>query len=197
MKTVLILYYSRFGATETLAQLIGRGVAEVEGVEAKIRTVPKVTAVTQALEPSVPKEGAPYVTLEDLKTCHGLALGSPTRFGNMAASLKYFLDGTSALWLDGSLVGKPAMVFTSTGSLHGAQEMTLLTMMIPLLHQGMVIAGLPHTEMALNQTQTGGTPYGVSHYAGTQNENPISEDEKTLCRAMGRRLAHLSLKLSA
>lgn len=196
MKSILILYYSRFGATKTLAQLIARGIAEVEGVEALIRTVPKVDVVTTQIEPAIPEAGAPFVTLEDLRGCDGLAMGSPTRFGNMAAPLKHFLDGSSSLWIEGALVGKPAMVFTSTGSLHGGQESTLLSMMLPLLHHGMVIAGIPYTEAALNTTKTGGTPYGISHHAGVKSENPISEDEKILCRAMGKRLAELVLKLS-
>lgn len=196
MKSILILYYSRFGATKTLAQLIARGIAEVEGVEAFIRTVPKVDVVTTQIEAAIPEEGAPFVTLDDLRRCDGLAIGSPTRFGNMAAPLKHFLDSTSGLWMDGALVGKPATVFTSTGSLHGGQESTLLSMMLPLLHHGMLIAGIPYTEAALSQTKSGGTPYGVSHHAGSKNENPISEDEKILCRAMGKRLAHLVLKLS-
>jgi len=196
MKSILILYYSRFGATKTLAQLIARGIAEVEGVEAFIRTVPKVEVVTTQIEAAIPEEGAPFVTLDDLRRCDGLAIGSPTRFGNMAAPLKHFLDSTSGLWMDGSLVGKPATVFTSTGSLHGGQESTLLSMMLPLLHHGMLIAGIPYTEAALSQTKSGGTPYGISHHAGSKNENPISEDEKVLCRAMGKRLAHLVLKLS-
>ncbi len=196
MKSILILYYSRFGATKTLAQLIARGIAEVEGVEAFIRTVPKVDVVTTQIEAAIPEEGAPFVTLDDLRRCDGLAIGSPTRFGNMAAPLKHFLDSTSGLWMDGALVGKPATVFTSTGSLHGGQESTLLSMMLPLLHHGMLIAGIPYTEAALSQTKSGGTPYGISHHAGSKNENPISEDEKVLCRAMGKRLAHLVLKLS-
>lgn len=195
MKSILILYYSRFGATKTLAQLIARGIAEVEGVEAFIRTVPKVEVTTTQIEPAIPEEGAPFVTLDDLRRCDGLAMGSPTRFGNMAAPLKHFLDGTSGLWMDGALVGKPATVFTSTGSLHGGQESTLLSMMLPLLHHGMVIAGIPYTEAALSTTQSGGTPYGVSHHAGSKNENPITEDEKILCRAIGKRLAKLTLKL--
>lgn len=195
MKSILILYYSRFGATKTLAQLIARGIAEVEGVEAFIRTVPKVEVTTTQIEPAIPEEGAPFVTLDDLRRCDGLAMGSPTRFGNMAAPLKHFLDGTSGLWMDGALVGKPATVFTSTGSLHGGQESTLLSMMLPLLHHGMVIAGIPYTEAALSTTKSGGTPYGVSHHAGSKNENPITEDEKILCRAIGKRLAKLTLKL--
>ena len=195
MKSILVLYYSRFGATKTLAQLIARGIGEIEGVEAVIRTVPKVDVVTTQIEPAIPEEGAPFVTLEDLRRCDGLAMGSPTRFGNMAAPLKHFLDSTSGLWMEGALVGKPATVFTSTGSLHGGQETTLLSMMLPLLHHGMLIAGIPYTEAALNETKSGGTPYGVSHYAGSKSDHPITEDEKTLCRAMGKRLANLVLKL--
>ena len=195
MKSILILYYSRFGATKTLAQLIARGVSEIDGVEASIRTVPKVDVTTTQIEASIPEEGAPFVTLDDLRRCAGLALGSPTRFGNMASPLKHFLDGTSGLWMEGALVGKPAIVFTSTSSLHGGQETTLLSMMLPLLHHGMVIAGIPYTEAALTETKTGGTPYGVSHYAGAKSENPLSEQEKILCRASGKRLAELALKL--
>ncbi len=195
MKSILVLYYSRFGATKTLAQLIARGIAEVDGVEAMLRTVPKVDVVTKQIEPAIPEEGAPFVTLEELKQCDGLALGSPTRFGNMAAPMKYFLDSTSGLWIEGALVGKPATVFTSTSTLHGGQETTLLSMMLPLLHHGMIIAGIPYTEAALNETKSGGSPYGVSHVAGVKNENPISEDEKTLCRTVGKRLAELVIRL--
>ena len=195
MKKVLVLYYSRQGATAEMARLIARGVESVEGVEAILRTVPDISASCEATTPSVPNEGAPYVSLDELKHADALALGSPTRFGNMAAPLKYFLEQTSGHWLSGSLVGKPAGVFTSTSSLHGGQEATLLSMMIPLLHHGMIITGLPYTESDLLTTQTGGTPYGPSHVAGADSSNPLSEEEKTLCKALGRRLAELSKKL--
>ena len=195
MKKVLVLYYSRHGATAEMARLIARGAESITGVEAVIRTVPEVSAMCEATQASVPDEGAPYVTLDELKQADALALGSPTRFGNMAAPLKYFLEKTSGHWLSGSLVGKPAGVFTSTSSLHGGQESTLLSMMIPLLHHGMIITGLPYTESDLLTTQTGGTPYGPSHVAGADNSNPLSEEEKTLCKALGKRLACLANKL--
>ena len=197
MLKILILYYSRYGATAEMAKLIARGVEEIPNTQAIIRTVPSVSAVTEALEDSIPPSGPPYVTLEDLQHCDGLALGSPTRFGNMAASLKYFMDGTSGMWMSGALSGKPATVFTSTASLHGGQETTLLSMMLPLLHHGMVIMGIPYTEPALLTTQTGGTPYGVSHLAGGDSKNPISAHEKELCRAAGRRLATLAQRLGS
>lgn len=192
MKNVLVLYYSRHGATAEMARLIARGVESVQGVEAVIRTVPEVSAHCESIAPSVPDKGAPYVTLGELKQANGLALGSPTRFGNMAAPLKYFLEQTSGHWLSGELVGKPAGVFTSTSSLHGGQEATLLSMMIPLLHHGMLICGLPYTASDLLTTQTGGTPYGPSHVAGVDNNNALSEEEKTLCKAFGQRLAELA-----
>ena len=195
MKNVLVLYYSRSGATAEMAKLIARGVESVKGVEATIRTVPEISATCEATAPSIPEEGAMYVSLDELKKADGLALGSPTRFGNMAAPLKYFLEKTSGHWLSGALVGKPAGVFTSTSSLHGGQESTLLSMMIPLLHHGMVITGLPYTASDLLTTQTGGTPYGPSHLAGADSNNPISEEEKTLCKAFGKRLAELAKKL--
>ncbi len=195
MKNVLVLYYSRHGATAEMARLIARGVESIQGVEAVIRTVPEISARCESTQPSVPDEGAPYVALDELKQTDALALGSPTRFGNMAAPLKYFLEQTSGHWLSGSLVGKPAGVFTSTSSLHGGQESTLLSMMIPLLHHGMIISGLPYTESDLLTTQTGGTPYGPSHVAGADNTNPLSEEEKTLCKALGKRLAELANKL--
>jgi NAD(P)H dehydrogenase (quinone) len=169
----------------------------VPGARARLRTVPKVSAVSESVAPQVPDSGAPYAELTDLKECVGLALGSPTRFGNMAAALKYFLDGTSALWLNGTLAGKPAAVFTSTASLHGGQETTLLSMMLPLLHHGMLIVGLPYTEAELSSTTSGGTPYGASHAAGMSGERPVSEEEKKLCLALGQRLAEAALKLSA
>lgn len=195
MTTVLILYYSQGGAVKQMAQLIARGVESVAGVQAKVRTVPKVSASCEATEPEIPASGAPYASLQDLEDCDALALGSPTRFGNMAAPLKYFLDGTSGLWLKGALTGKPAAVFTSSGSLHGGNEMTLLTMMIPLLHHGMLLLGLPYSESALGTTTTGGTPYGASHIGGALDDRPISEDEKKLCLALGKRLAETALKL--
>ena len=194
---ILILYYSRNGQTAELATQIGRGVARVSGIEARIRTVPPVSPATEASLPPVPDSGAPYASKADLAECAGLALGSPTRFGNMAAPLKHFLDTTGDLWLSGTLSGKPAGAFTSTGSLHGGQESTLLTMMIPLLHHGMVLCGLPYTEKALGETETGGTPYGPSHWAGTGEQLPISEHVKSLCQALGERLARFALKLSA
>ena len=195
MKNVLVLYYSRQGATAKMARLIARGVESVQGVEAILRTVPNISANCEVTEPSVPTKGAPYVSLDELKQANGLALGSPTRFGNMAAPLKYFLEKSSGHWLSGSLVGKPAGVFTSTSSLHGGQESTLLSMMIPLLHHGMIISGLPYTESDLLTTQTGGTPYGASHVAGADSRNPLSKEEKNLCKALGKRLAELAIKL--
>ncbi|MCG8427757.1 MAG: NAD(P)H:quinone oxidoreductase [Chromatiales bacterium] len=196
MPYILILYYSRYGATAAMAHQIARGVEEVAGIEARLRTVPAVSSVCEATEESVPEEGAPYASIEDLEQCAGLALGSPTRFGNMAAPLKYFLDGTSRQWLSGTLIGKPAGVFTSTSSMHGGQETTLLSMMLPLLHHGMLITGVPYTETALLHTQTGGTPYGPSHLAGTDSKLPLSDEEKTLCRALGKRLAETAQKLA-
>ncbi len=194
MADILVLYYSRHGATRNIAQLIARGIEEVPGMQARIRTVPPISTVCEATEDTIPKEGAPYVSHDDLKECAGLALGSPTRFGNMAAALKYFIDSTSPLWLSGSLAGKPAVVFTSTSSLHGGQESTLLSMMLPLLHHGMLLLGLPYTEADLRHTTTGGTPYGASHLAGTDNK-PISEEEKRLSIALGKRLAQTAAKL--
>lgn len=192
---VLVLYYSRSGATTQLAQYIARGIDGVDGIEARIRTVPPVSATCEAVASPIPDKGAPYATLDDLKECQGLALGSPTRFGNMAASLKYYWDNTSALWLAGDLVDKPACVFSSSASMHGGQETTLTSMMIPLLHHGMVIVGLPYTEPELNTTETGGTPYGVTHVAGVGNDKPISGDEMALAKRLGKRLASLALRL--
>ncbi|WP_434632650.1 NAD(P)H:quinone oxidoreductase [Chromobacterium sp. CV08] len=196
MLDILVLYYSQHGSTRELARLIARGVDAVPGCQARLRTVPKVSAVCEAVESSIPDDGAPYVERQDLVDCAGLALGSPTRFGNMAAAMKYFLDGTSGEWMQGALSGKPACVFTSSASMHGGQESTLLTMMIPLLHHGMVIAGLPYSEAALAATQSGGTPYGASHVAGLDNRQPISEHEKALALAQGKRLAELAVKLA-
>ncbi len=192
---VLVLYYSRTGSTAQLAQYIARGVESVVGIEARLRTVPAVSATCEATEKTVPDNGAPYATLEDLRHCSGLALGSPTRFGNMAAPLKYFLDGTSSLWLAGDLVDKPACVFSSSASMHGGQETTLVSMMLPLLHQGMVVLGIPYTELALNATVSGGTPYGVTHVSGVGNDNPLSQDEITLAKHMGERLGSVALRL--
>ncbi len=197
MNEILVLYYSQGGAVRSMAQLIARGIESVAGAKARIRTVPKVSTNCEATEPEIPASGDPYVELQDLEECIGLALGSPTRFGNMAAPMKYFLDGTTALWLKGALINKPAAVFTSSGSMHGGNETTLLTMMLPLLHHGMVIVGLPYSEPALSSTSTGGTPYGASHIGGAMDDRPITEDEKKLCIALGKRLAETALKLSA
>jgi NAD(P)H dehydrogenase (quinone) len=193
---VLILYYSRHGAVKQMAQLIARGVDQVQGAAARLRTVPNVSPVSEATAPAIPAEGPPYVELDDLTQCAALALGSPTRFGNMAAPLKHFLDSTSALWLNGALAGKPAAVFTSTSTLHGGQETTLISMMLPLLHHGMMIVGLPYTEPELTATRSGGTPYGASHTAGTASDQPLTEHEKRLCVALGRRLAAVAVKLA-
>ncbi len=193
--TILVLYYSRHGATAKLAQLIAHGVESVAGCDARLRTVPAVSCDTEASSPSIPDSGAPYVELEDLAECAGLALGSPTRFGNMAAAMKYFWDGTSSTWLNGTLAGKPACVFTSTGSLHGGQESTLLSMMLPLLHHGMLLLGIPYTEAALKTTASGGSPYGASHWAGIDGSKAISAEEKQLAIALGRRLALTAQRL--
>ena len=193
---ILVVYYSQHGSTKNLARQIAHGIESVAGCEAVLRTVPKVSAVCEAVEQDIPDSGAPYVSAEDLKHCTGLALGSPTRFGNMAAAVKYFLDGTIPQWLDGGLIGKPATVFTSTSSLHGGQESTLLTMMLPLLHHGMVISGIPYSEAALSSTRTGGTPYGVSHLAGQEGRPVLSSEEQQLAFAQGRRLAELAVKLA-
>lgn len=197
MKEILVLYYSQGGAVRDMAQLIARGIESVKGVKARIRTVPKVSANCEATEPEVPASGAPYAELKDLQECIGLALGSPTRFGNMAAPMKYFLDSTISLWLKGTLISKPAAVFTSTGSMHGGQETTLITMMMPLMHHGMIMVGLPYSEPELSSTASGGTPYGASHVGGTADDRPITEDERKLCIALGKRLAETALKLSA
>ena len=190
---VLVLYYSRHGATREMAQQLARGINQVAGIEARLRTVPKVSTTIEATEPAVPVEGDVYCTQEDLKHCAGLALGSPTRFGNMAAPMKYFWDGTATAWINGDLVDKPASVFTSTASMHGGQETTLLTMMLPLLHHGMLVAGIPYTEAGLHETLTGGTPYGASHTAGQESNRPLSDHEVTLCQAQGKRLGRLAL----
>ncbi len=195
MIDILVLFYSRHGAVAQMAQLIARGIEEIPGIQARIRTVPPISTVCEAVEDSIPEAGPPYVSHDDLKQCAGIALGSPTRFGNMAAPLKYFLDGTSALWLSGALIGKPAAVFTSTSSMHGGQETTLLSMMMPLLHHGALIVGIPYSESDLMHTKSGGTPYGASHFAGADNKNPLSIEEKQLCKALGRRLAETAVKL--
>jgi NAD(P)H dehydrogenase (quinone) len=194
MSYVLVLYYSRNGSVAKLAQMIARGI-EASGMEARIRTVPPVSPVTEATKPAVPEEGAVYVTLDDLEGCAGLALGSPTRFGNMAAPLKYFLDTTAGLWMSGALAGKPAALFSATASMHGGQETTLLSMMLPLMHQGMIIVGIPYTEPRLTNTLSGGTPYGATHVSGAKHENEITEDEKQLAMALGKRLGEITKKL--
>ncbi len=188
---ILVLYYSRHGATAEMAHLVARGVEE-GGMESMLRTVPEVSPTCAAIDDCIPASGAPYVELDDLKHCAGLALGSPTRFGNMAAPMKHFLDSSSGLWMNGALIDKPAGVFTSSSSLHGGQESTLLSMMLPLLHHGMIICGLPYSQMELLTTKTGGTPYGPSHVAGNDSQLPLSEEEKHLCKALGKRLARLA-----
>lgn len=193
---ILVLYYSRYGAVARMADFVARGVEEVAGCRARVRTVPAVSAVCEATEDSIPAQGPPYASRDDLIACHGLVLGSPTRFGNMAAGLKHFLDGTGELWLAGTLIGKPAGVFTSTSSLHGGQESTLLSMMLPLLHHGMLLTGLPYSEPDLHTTRSGGTPYGASHFAGADGELALSEEEKRLCRALGRRVAQTAARLA-
>lgn len=195
---VLVLYYSRHGKTAEMAKLVARGVEATRGItgmEARIRTVPEISPNNEQTEAAVPSEGAVYCTLDDLKHCSGLVMGSPTRYGNMAAALKYFIDGTSNLWLTGALINKPAGVFTSTASLHGGQEMTLMSMMIPLMHHGMVIAGIPYSEGGLNTTTGGGTPYGASHHSGQSGDNELSKEEIALCQAQGARIARLAAKL--
>jgi len=196
MREILVLYYSRTGKTAQLARLVARGVEEVPGCTARLRSVPPVAPVTETSAPPEPDEGAPYATLADLRECAGIVLGSPTRFGNMAAPLKHFIDSTAADWVSGTLVGKPAGFFTSTSTQHGGQETTLVSMMLPLLHHGALIVGLPYTDPALNATTTGGTPYGASHVSGLQHERPISEDERTLARRLGRRVAEIAAKLA-
>lgn len=197
MTEILVLFYSAGGAVREMAHLVARGVNQVAGASARVRTVPPVAPRTQVAEPPVPDAGAPYAELADLEACAGLALGSPTRFGNMAAPMKHFLDTTGALWAKGSLVGKPAAVFTSTASLHGGQETTLTSMMLPLLHHGMLIVGLPYTLAEVNNTGSGGTPYGASHWAGAADDKPLTDDERALCIALGKRLAETALKLAA
>jgi NAD(P)H dehydrogenase (quinone) len=197
MPYVLVLYYSRYGAVAKMAQQVARGIESIEGVEVRIRTVPNISTVCEAVEEKIPPAGPPYATLEDVRGAIGIALGSPTRFGNMAAPLKHFIDSLSGLWFSGELVDKPAGLFSSTSSLHGGQETTLLSMMLPLIHLGMIIVGVPYTESDLSTTQTGGTPYGPTHMAGKDSKNPISDEEKRLCQALGKRLARVALKLSA
>ena len=197
MSEILVLYYSRGGSVARLARQIARGIGEVEGMQARLRSLPPVAPVTQTATPPEPEDGAPYVEKRDLADCAGLLLGSPTRFGNMAAPMKHFLDTLGAEWASGTLVGKPAAAFTSTATMHGGQESTLLTMLVPLLHHGCVIAGIPFTESALNTTRSGGTPYGASHVAGVADDPDLSDDEAQLARALGRRVATLAKRLHA
>ena len=196
MLKILVLYYSQNGSVLNLAREIAKGIDSMAGCEAVLRTVPKVSTVCEQVADSIPDSGAPYVSVEDLRTCAGLAMGSPTRFGNMAAAMKYFLDGTSGVWLSGNLIGKPASVFTSSSSMHGGQESTLLTMMVPLLHQGMMLMGVPYSEADVGSTQTGGTPYGASHVSGSEGKNQLSPAEKRIAFAQGKRLAQTALQLS-
>jgi len=196
MSEILVLYYSRSGSVAQLARLVARGVGEVEGMQARLRSLPPVAPLTESAAPPEPDEGAPYAMRDDLRECAGLVLGSPTRFGNMAAPVKHFLDATGAEWASGALVGKPAGVFTSTGTMHGGQESTLLSMMLPLLHHGMLIVGLPFTEAALARTHAGGTPYGASHVAGPDGDWPFEDDERSLARALGRRVAGIARRLA-
>ncbi|BBP01095.1 NAD(P)H:quinone oxidoreductase [Sulfuriferula nivalis] len=196
MPDILVLYYSQHGSTAAVAQAIARGIESVPNAQARIRTVPKVAPTTQIATPAIPDAGAPYVEIHDLTECIGLALGSPTRFGNMASAMKHFLDGTAAIWMQGGLAGKPAAVFTSTTTMHGGQESTLLSMMLPLLHHGMVIVGIPFTEATLTSTTSGGTPYGASHVSGIDNKTQLTEDERKLAFALGQRLATTALKLA-
>ena len=196
MLKILVLYYSQNGSVLNLAREIAKGIDSVAGCEAVLRTVPKVSTVCEQVADSIPDSGAPYVSIEDLRECAGLAMGSPTRFGNMAAAMKYFLDGTSGVWLSGDLIGKPACVFTSSASMHGGQESTLLTMMLPLLHQGMMVLGVPYSEADVGSTQTGGTPYGASHVTGSDGKNQLSPAEKRIAFAQGKRLAQTAAQLA-
>jgi NAD(P)H dehydrogenase (quinone) len=196
MSDVLVLYYSATGSVRALAQAVARGVESVDGMRARVRTVPRVAPVVERAAPAVPPEGAPYVEARDLEECAGLALGSPTRFGNMAAPLKYFIDGLGAEWGRGTLAGKPAAVFSSTATMHGGQETTLVTMMLPLLHHGMILVGLPYTEPDLSNTRGGGSPYGATHVSGSANDRPVSEEESRLAFALGKRLAGVAKKLA-
>ena len=195
MHKILVLYYSQKGSVEALARAIAHGIDSVPGAEAVIRTVPRVSTICEASEPAIPVSGAPYVTLQDLAECSGLALGSPVRFGNMAAPMKYFWDGTVTSWLSGELIGKPAAVFTSSGSMHGGNESTLLSMMLPLFHHGMLLLGLPYSEVALSETQSGGTPYGASHIAGANGNSTLTADEISLGKSLGKRLAETACQL--
>jgi NAD(P)H dehydrogenase (quinone) len=195
MSEILVLYYSRYGNVAGMANIVARGVSSVPGCSARIRTVPPVSPTSRAVEDDIPESGPPYASHDDLVECDGLVLGSPTRFGNMAAPLKYFLDGTSDLWVSGSMIGKPAGFFTSTATLHGGQESTLISMMLPLIHHGMLIVGIPYSEAALNRTKSGGTPYGASHVSGQDSDRPITDDEKELCLVLGKRVAGISLRL--
>jgi len=197
MAEILILYYSRYGATAEMARQIARGIEEVADMTARLRTVPQVSSLCEAVAEEIPESGAPYASEDDLRDCAGLVLGSPTRFGNMAAPLKQFLDQTGQLWMSGALIGKPASVFTSTSSLHGGQESTLLSMMLPLLHHGMLLLGIPYSETSLLHTRSGGTPYGASHLAGPDSKLPLSEEEKRICRSQGRRMAEVARRLSS
>lgn len=197
MLKILVLYYSQNGSVLNLAREMAKGIDSVAGCEAVLRTVPKVSTVCEQIADSIPDSGAPYVSIEDLRECAGLAMGSPTRFGNMAAAMKYFLDGTSGVWLSGDLIGKPACVFTSSSSMHGGQESTLLTMMLPLLHQGMMVLGVPYSEADVGSTQTGGTPYGASHVSGSEGKNQLSPAEKRIAFAQGKRLAQTATQLAA
>jgi len=196
MNEILILYYSHHGAVKQMAQFIARGVEQIDGVAARVRTVPRVSTVVEATEAAVPDSGAPYAELKDLEACIGIAVGSPTRFGNMAAPMKYFWDGTGSLWMKGTLAGKPAAVFTSSSSMHGGQETTLTSMMLPLMHHGMLIVGIPYSEPDLLNTTSGGTPYGASHTAGISSDQSITEHERRLCMALGKRLALTAMKLA-
>ena len=195
MADILIVYYSVHGSIAQMARQVAHGVERIEGMQARVRTVPRVSSVAQASEDAIPASGPPYASVEDLRECAGLVLGSPTRFGNMASPLKHFIDDTAAQWLSGDLAGKPGAVFTSSSSLHGGQETTLLSMMLPLLHHGMLLVGLPYTEPALLTTRAGGTPYGPSHFAGIHNDQPLTEDESGLCRALGQRVARTARAL--
>jgi NAD(P)H dehydrogenase (quinone) len=197
MSEILVLYYSQGGTTAEMARAIAHGVEEVSDMQARLRCVPAVSSVCEAVEAAVPDDGAPYATLDDLKECSGLILGSPTHFGNMAAPLKYFIDGTASLWMSGDLINKPAAVFTATASMHGGQESTLLSMMLPLLHHGMVLVGLPYSEQNLLETQTGGTPYGASRLTSEEDNRPLSDDERALCKALGSRVATTAQKLES
>lgn len=197
MAQILVLYYSRHGSVRRMADLVARGIESVAGCTSVLRTVPEVSPVCDAVAPAIPDSGSPYVSLDDLRTCDGLILGSPTRFGHMAAPIKYFLETTTPLWLTGTLAGKPAAVFTSTGSLHGGQEATLLSMALPLWHHGMLLVGIPYTRPELSSTQSGGTPYGASHLAGPKGDRPIDPEEKALCLSIGERVAHIALRLAS